>query len=103
MTERHGSEGPRSGLDRRDFLKRGSIASLAALAGSGEIEAAPRPRTGPTYGRLSGGERVECGIIGFGEWGREIAATLGRMEQAHVAAVSDTFPLMLQRARRSFP
>jgi predicted dehydrogenase len=46
---------------------------------------------------------VRCGIIGFGEWGREIAATLDRLEGASVAAVADTFPIMLQRAQRSFP
>jgi predicted dehydrogenase len=90
-------------LDRRDFLRRGSIASMAVMVGGVELHAAPRPRGRPTYSRSMGAERVACGIIGFGEWGREIGATLGRIENAQVAAVCDSFPLMLQRAAGSFP
>jgi predicted dehydrogenase len=97
------SERPDRGLDRRAFLKQGSLASLAALAGGVEIATAARPRYRPTYSRLRGSDRLACGIIGFGEWGREIAATLGRTGGARVAAVCDTFPIMLQRARRSNP
>jgi predicted dehydrogenase len=91
------------GLPRRDFLRKGSLASMAAMVGGIELHAAPVRRTGPAYRRLHGDERVACGIIGFGEWGREIAATLGRIENARVAAISDSFPVMLQRAQRSFP
>jgi predicted dehydrogenase len=103
MSDDTRAESPRAGLDRRDFLKRGSIASVAAMVGGVELHAAPSPQGGPAYRRLQGDERVACGIIGFGEWGREIAATLGRLENARIAAVCDTFPLMLQRAQRSFP
>jgi predicted dehydrogenase len=92
------------GLDRRDFLKRGSLASLFAVVGGQQVMAAEiRPRTGPTYSRLDGREQADLGIIGFGDWGREIASTLGRMKGARVAAISDTFPVMLQRANRSNP
>jgi predicted dehydrogenase len=94
------SHEPRGGLDRRDFLRRGSLASLFAMVGAVEIKAQPRTRK-PTYSRLSGNEQVNCGIIGFGEWGREVATTLGRMDNARVVAVADTFPVMLQRASRS--
>jgi predicted dehydrogenase len=92
----------RGALDRRDFLKRSSLAPLAAMVG---IEIRP-PRTEtspgrPTYSRLRGTEQVSFGLIGFGEWGREIASTLDRIPNARVAAVSDSFPLMLQRAQRA--
>ncbi|NJD09332.1 MAG: Gfo/Idh/MocA family oxidoreductase, partial [Gemmatimonadetes bacterium] len=53
--------------------------------------------------RAHGRAQVACGIIGFGAWGRELAATLGRLANAHVAAICDTFPVMLQRAARSNP
>jgi predicted dehydrogenase len=89
-------------LDRRDFLRRGSIASMAVMVGGVELHAAPVPRQGAAYRRKLGDERVACGIVGYGEWGREIAATLGRIENARVEAICDTFPLMLQRAAGSF-
>jgi predicted dehydrogenase len=88
-------------MDRREFLRHGSMASVAAVVGGVELHAAARPlhaRAGPRRD-----DPVRCGIIGFGEWGREIAATLDRLEGASVAAVADTFPIMLQRAQRSFP
>lgn len=89
-------------LDRRDFLKKGTIAPLAAMVGAVAIPAATRPaRRRP--GLAPGQEQAACGIIGFGEWGRELAATLGRLESAKLVAVCDTFPLMLERARRSLP
>jgi predicted dehydrogenase len=93
-----------TGMDRRAFLKRGTAASVAAMVGGVELRAAPGLARGVAYARLRDEERVVgIGLIGFGEWGREIAATLGRLGNARVAAISDTFPVMLQRARRAFP
>jgi predicted dehydrogenase len=91
----------RDGVGRREFLKRGSIASMVAMMGGVEIVAPRTLRSTPTYSRLRGNEQVSFGIIGYGERGREIATTLGRIPNAHIAAVSDTFPVMLERARRS--
>jgi predicted dehydrogenase len=96
-TNHHGP----NGMDRRNFLRRGSLASLAAMVGAVEIQAQPKAR--PAFGRLSGREPVNCAIIGFGEWGREIATTLGRIENANIVAVADNFPIMLQRASRALP
>src|SRR5690625_7314300 len=44
---------------------------------------------------------VPVGIIGYGEWGREIASTLERNEKVRIAGISDNFPIMLTRAGRS--
>jgi predicted dehydrogenase len=89
-------------LDRRDFLKQGTVAPLAAMVGA--IAIPPLLRPSPLRARAhTGREPVQCGIIGFGEWGRELATTLGRLKTAHVAAICDTFPVMLQRAARSNP
>jgi predicted dehydrogenase len=101
-----GTRSPKSddttrGLGRRDFLKRTSLVPLAAMAGI-EIRPSHAHATGrPTYSRLSSEEQVACGLIGFGEWGRELASTLARIPNARIAAISDNFPLMLQRAQRS--
>jgi len=45
-------------------------------------------------------ETVACGVIGFGEWGRKIAATLVRLEEAELRAVADNYPIMLRRVQR---
>ena len=42
-------------------------------------------------------------IIGLGAWGREIVNTLGRLPQANVAAICDTYPASLKRAGNAAP
>jgi predicted dehydrogenase len=103
MSEHDETERTPGALPRRDFLKHGSVAPLAAMLGAIAIPADFRRRGRPTYSRELGQEKVECAVIGYGEWGREIAATLGRIENARVAAVCDTFPVMLERAKRALP
>lgn len=44
-----------------------------------------------------------CAVIGFGEWGREIAAAIADIEELELAAICDNFPLMLRRAQREHP
>ncbi len=46
---------------------------------------------------------MSCGLVGFGQWGREIAQTLGGMPEAELVAVADTYPMMLRRVERSVP
>lgn len=48
-------------------------------------------------------QTVNLAIIGFGQWGREIADTLVRIPEANIAAVVDTYDVMLTRAERSLP
>ena len=91
------------GVPRREFLRQGSIAPLAAFMGAVAIPVAPRRTGRPTHSRQLGAAQATCGLIGYGEWGREIAAALGRIENAQLAAVADSFPTMLERARRATP
>jgi predicted dehydrogenase len=86
-------------MSRRNFLKKGSIAPLVGMIGGMEIrgEASPR-REGPRHKSL-----INAAVIGFGHWGREIAATLERIEEINLAAVVDTYDVMLTRAQRSMP
>lgn len=86
-------------FSRRNFLKAGSLGTLAGVLAAGErlpAEAASirTPFTDDPY---------PCAVIGFGEWGREIAAAIEDIEELQLAAICDNFPLMLRRAQRAHP
>ena len=82
-------------LSRRSFLKRSSLVPLSSvLAGLRDEDA--RAAAPPA-------EQVNVAVIGFGPWGREIASTLGRIPEVTIAAVVDTYDVMLTRAERSLP
>lgn len=86
-------------LSRRNFLKKGALVPLAGFTSFGEAiasEAAAARNAGPD-------DQVNMAVIGFGEWGREIATTLGRIPEANVAAVVDSYDVMLTRAERAVP
>lgn len=86
-------------LSRRNFLKKGALVPLAGLAPFGEAIAAEAARSR----QPSADDVVNIAIIGFGAWGREIATTLGRIEEANVMAVVDSYDVMLDRAERTVP
>lgn len=86
-------------FSRRNFLKTGSLGTLAGVLAAGEripAEAAAirKPFTDDPF---------PCAVIGFGEWGREIAAAIEDIEELQLAAICDNFPLMLRRAQRAHP
>ena len=87
-----------SDFNRRDFLKSGSVATLMTMLGGVELIAqtnAPEAQaTGP---------RVKLALIGLGSWGREILNNLGRLPQAEVAAICDTYPSSLRRSANAAP
>lgn len=88
-------------VNRREFLKGGSVASLMALMGGVQIgtqikaQAEDKPNTV--------GAKVKCGVIGLGNWGRDIVATLSRIPEADVAVICDNYGPFLRRAARSAP
>lgn len=86
---------------RRDFLRKTSLATMAGFIGFEPLVAAPRARTRPAT--TQDAPTVTCAVIGFGVWGREVAATLGRLPEAKLAAVCDDYDIMLRRAQRSVP
>lgn len=86
-------------FNRRDFLKGGSLATLMAMLGGVRLfaETPALPPAKPV------GPKVKCGVIGLGAWGREILATLGRLPQAQVAAICDTYASALRRSADAAP
>lgn len=89
-----------SSLSRRNFLKK---SSLAAFLGASGVELARAGQEAPTVITRRQEKVLTCGVIGFGPWGREIAAALSRFTEAKVAAVCDSYDVMLKRAERSVP
>jgi predicted dehydrogenase len=92
-----------SNLDRKDFLKTFSLAPLTSLMAGERIQGkAVKEAAAVRYTNTRTDDVVPVGIIGFGEWGREIASTLERNPKVKIAGVCDTFPIMLTRAERTY-
>jgi predicted dehydrogenase len=85
-------------LDRRDFLKGGSVTALISMLGGVELTAPAQetPAKPPAF-------KVNVAVIGLGPWGREIAYTLLKIPEANLVAVCDTYSAMLRRMRRHAP
>ena len=95
---------PLSDLNRRDFLRGSSFSTLMMMMGGVLIKAQDKPKDAeaPTQYKTTGAP-VKCGVIGCGTWGREILRTLALLPNAPVVAISDTYPVMLRRAKESAP
>jgi len=87
-------------LNRREFLKGSSFATLMTMLGGVELITPPaRAVDLETLVPF----QVKCAVIGLGAWGREILATLSRLKTAQLVAVCDTYPVTLKRAAGSAP
>jgi predicted dehydrogenase len=84
-------------VNRRDFLRGSSLASLMAMMGAVEIRAEDqKPDPGAEPKKLVG-PPVNCAVIGSGFQGREILASLGRLPNAPVIGVCDKYKPSLNR------
>lgn len=88
-------------LNRRDFLKGGSFATLMTVLGGVELIGRAPAHAADVETLVP--FQVKCGVIGLGTWGREIIATLSRLKTAQVTAICDTYPASVKRARNSAP
>ncbi len=89
-------------FNRRDFIKGGSMATLMTLLGGVEITARAQESQASSTA-ADDRPKVKCGVIGFGNWGREIVATLSRLPQAEVAMICDNYAATLKRAAKASP
>src|ERR1051326_5725708 len=89
------------GYNRRDFLKSGSFTTLMAMLGGVELLAPSHSATAEE--KKSDVASIKVAVIGLGAWGREILATLGRVEHADVAAICDTYGAFLRRSSKLAP
>jgi len=90
-------------FNRRDFIKGGSMATLMTFLGGVEIKAQSEPKPGEANKDDADRPRAKCAVIGFGNWGREIVATLSRLPQAQVSVICDNYEATLKRAAKAAP
>lgn len=83
---------------RRGFLKGATLTSLGALVASGQWSTLVAQDTGGPADTEQ--QPVNIGLIGCGVHGREILATLERIPNAHVVAISETYDPWMFRAGR---
>lgn len=88
-------------FNRRGFLKGGSLAAMMALMGGVELSA--QPAAAAAGGEQQVVKKVKVALIGLGPWGREILDQLGRLPQADVAAICDSYPAMVRRSASKAP
>jgi predicted dehydrogenase len=89
-----------SEFNRRDFLKGGSLAAMMAMMGGVQLIAQPASTATPEKTEV---KKIKVALIGLGPWGREILDQLGRLEQADIAAICDTYPAMVRRSSSKAP
>lgn len=87
-------------LSRRNFLKTSSFGTLSGILASAELIPAEKGNLEPS---ITNDEAIPCAVIGFGEWGREIAKAVHELKETELTVVCDHFPLMLRRVQRDFP
>lgn len=94
-----------SELNRRDFLRGSSMATVMMMMGGVPLNAAEEAVVNPDGSTNYTGEAkpLPVGVIGCGTWGREIISTLSTIPFGPVAAVCDTYPAYLRRGGRLAP
>jgi len=98
---------------RRDFLKNASLATMMAMAGGIELRADDTSKTADAeLTKIPPAPPINVGVIGLGEWGREILAQFGKLntdptrekkDNAPVVALCDNYPAALRRAAKEVP
>lgn len=88
-----------NGIDRREFLK-GAAAAMALLFTSEGLSLAD---VTASEAASPIGPSVKIGVIGLGQWGKEITKTLSKLSTAQVVAICDTYEAFVNRAAKIAP
>jgi predicted dehydrogenase len=103
-----------SDFDRRKFIKNSSLAALMAVMGGTELRAQETPKSAAPVDsgltKIPPSPPVRFGIIGLGEWGREILKQLALVSNpsvtgidAPVTAICDTYEPSMRRGGNEAP
>jgi predicted dehydrogenase len=94
-------------FNRRDFLRGSSLATVMAMMGGVQIVRAAeeaKPAEGAVPEKKRGlGPPINCGVIGCGVQGRNLITMLGRLPNAPVIAVCDTYAAFVRRGKEAAP
>lgn len=93
------------GIDRRDFLK-GAAGTLALLLSAKGLTAAEATKAEAAAGVAEAavpGPPVKVGVIGLGQWGKDIVASLSRIPSAKIVGICDTYEAYLKRGKKLAP
>ncbi len=88
------------GVNRRDFLKSGSFATLMTMLGGVELVAQTPPATETPKKEVV---KTKVAVIGLGAWGREIVNYLGRLDTAELVAICDNYGASVRRTASAAP
>jgi len=88
-------------LNRRDFLKGSSTATLLTMLGGVRLVA--QSAESAEKKKKPFGPPLNVAVIGLGTWGRTILSTLGTIPEAKIAAVCDSYPTSLTRCATAAP
>ena len=104
---------PSPELNRRDFVKAGSLASMMAALGGIPIQAEdaktppagtlPVPKADPNFKEKPVGPPVKMGLIGLGAQGRDIITQLARLPNAPLVGICDHYKSSIKRAAEAAP
>ena len=89
-----------SGIDRRDFLK-GAAATVALLMTAEGLGLSAVTAAEATA--APAGPPVKIGVIGLGQWGKDIVTALSTMPSAQITAICDTYEAFVTRAAKTAP
>lgn len=101
----------RPDLNRRDFMKTGSLAAIIAAMGGVPITAQDAveegtlavPKADPNYKEKPLAPPLAFGVIGLGTQGRHIVDTLARLPNAPIVGLCDTYRAAFRRAVEAAP
>src|SRR5580765_7225535 len=92
-------------VNRREFLKGGSVATLMTMLGGVELvrgdEAASAKASDSA--KDENVPKVKVAVVGLGPWGREIVNTLATVKGADIAAICDTYQPVFSRCAKDAP
>lgn len=94
-----------NGIDRREFLKgaAGTLALLLSAKGLSAAEATSAEAAATTADAAVAGPPVGIGVVGLGQWGKDLVTTASRIPSVKLTGICDNYDAYLKRAKKMAP